>query len=58
MLSLLQISQSRNRRGKRAANGLNSQVEAERVATGLAIMQAIVNGEQDPHELAAYRDGG
>jgi transposase len=25
-------------------------------ATGLAIIQAIVNGERDPHELASYRD--
>jgi hypothetical protein len=25
-------------------------------ATGLAIIQAIVDGERDPHELAAYRD--
>jgi len=25
-------------------------------ATGLAIMQAIVKGERDPHKLAAYRD--
>jgi hypothetical protein len=25
-------------------------------ATGLAIIQAIVDGERDPHKLAAYRD--
>ena len=35
---------------------LSSAVRDLSGATGLAIIQAIVDGERDPHELAAYRD--